>query len=71
MKNKGEFKAYRIVKSVENERFEVAMIELANGSYKVLSAPNDEGGTDQTESIPDYNTASYTFDAIVQKFEGN
>lgn len=69
--NKGDYVAFKVVKAIETKRFEVLMVEMPNGAYRILSGPNSQGGTDASEPINDFFTASYLFDMKVRDFEGN
>jgi len=68
---------YKVIKAVQTPRFEVALIELTGGYYRVLSTkllPNvadEDQKPDVSETIVDYLTASYMFDLRVQDLEGN
>ena len=70
-KRKGDYTAYKVVKAIETKRFEVVMIELNNGAYRILSAPNADGNTDMSEAVLDFGTASLLFDMKVREFEGH
>lgn len=69
--NNGEYTDYKVVKEYVTSRFEVILVELSNGAYRIISAPNSNGETDQSEAVKDYLTASYLFDMKIQEFEGN
>lgn len=63
-----------IIKAINNGRFEIALIETANGEYRILHTfmnEDKEQDVEKSESIKDYATASYLFDLKLQELEGN
>jgi hypothetical protein len=61
----------KIVKAFETDRFEVALVEMPSGMYKVLSIKNGQQEPDVSESIQDYITASMLFDMRIRDLEGH
>ena len=59
----------KLVKMLGNKHFCVEMFELENGHYFIRTESGNEA--ELSESIEDFNTASFLFDLRVQELEGH
>lgn len=62
----------KVVKRIVTKRYEIALIELPNGYYRIVCTPDNmsEDETVTSEALADYLTASYLFDMKLRDLEG-
>lgn len=61
----------KIVKAVKEALFEVIMVELPNGKYKILSLRMSDEKPTISDTIEDFLAASYIFDTKLKELWGN
>lgn len=57
------------IKSIQGAHFELVLLELPSGQYMI--GTEQHGQTHLSESISDYNTASFLFDLRLKELEGH
>lgn len=58
------------IKLIGTKNFEVELYEMPSGLYCIRYENRRLGGSDYSENIQDFKTASYLFDVKVAELEG-
>lgn len=62
-------KHFKTIKMIATKRYEISIVEISSGQYKV--AYEILGKTVISESMNDYNTASFLFEMKRVELDGN
>jgi hypothetical protein len=61
----------KTIKAIYQKRFTVELVEATDGKYVIVYYNNSTEGVNYSESIRDYNTASYLFDLKMDELSGH
>lgn len=57
-----------VIKQVSNTNFELALVEMSNGSYRIVYEVAEQRHA--SETVRDYKLASFMFDSKLIELEG-